>query len=357
MEVLIYNFVFILILGLLLKANTQYSRGKINAFVVLSFISLFVVHTFVDPMTVRDLPFYKDAFNECISLPFYRLKDALWASSMELGFLWYMKFLSLISNNFIIVLIVGSLILLSCYYRTILKYSPYTYVSILLLLVTVFDQSIFVLRQHLAMALLTLSWDSIINKNYRRFGVFIIIAFLLHRTALVFVPLFFLYNIENKRKYILALLIPCLVFGVSYIIILRYFSSLMGRDYSGYIDNVKYGGANYVDFILMSGLLASMVFFMKSAVFERGINKLLLSIISIAVIATFFGVGNSSTGRLFYYYTAIPFILVPNIMKYINNPIVRVGFAVCYIGLYVYVSYLGSAAVYFENMSFLFQTK
>ena len=62
----------------------------------------------------------------------------------------------------------------------------------------------------------------------------------------------------------------------------------MGRDYSGYIDNVKYGGANYVDFILMSGLLASMVFFMKSAVFERGINKLLLSIISIAVIATFF---------------------------------------------------------------------
>ena len=30
MEVLIYNFVFILILGLLLKANTQYSRGKIK---------------------------------------------------------------------------------------------------------------------------------------------------------------------------------------------------------------------------------------------------------------------------------------------------------------------------------------
>lgn len=357
MEILIYNFLFILVLGFILGANTQYSKGRINTFVVLSFVSSFVIHTFVDPMSVSDLPAYKDAFNECRILPFLRLKDGFGAGSMEIGFLWYMKFLSLISNDFIIVLIVSSLIMLCCYYKTILTYSPYTYVSILLLLVTVFDQSIFVLRQHLAMALLTLSWDSIINRNYRRFGVFIIIAFLLHRTALVFVPLYFLYNIENKKKYILALLISCLVFGFSYIIILRYFSSLMSRDYSGYIDNVRYEGANYVDFILMSGLLASMLFFMKSAVFERGINKLLLSIISIAVIASFFGVGNSSTGRLFYYYTAIPFILVPNIMKYINNPIVRVGYAVGYIGLYVYVSYLGSAAVNFENMSFLFLPK
>lgn len=357
MEILIYNFLFILVLGFILGANTQYSKGRINTFVVLSFVSSFVIHTFVDPMSVSDLPAYKDAFNECRILPFLRLKDGFWAGSMEIGFLWYMKFLSLISNDFIIVLIVSSLIMLCCYYKTILTYSPYTYVSILLLLVTVFDQSIFVLRQHLAMALLTLSWDSIINRNYRRFGVFIIIAFLLHRTALVFVPLYFLYNIENKKKYILALLISCLVFGFSYIIILRYFSSLMSRDYSGYIDNVRYEGANYVDFILMSGLLASMLFFMKSAVFERGINKLLLSIISIAVIASFFGFGNSSTGRLFYYYTAIPFILVPNIMKYINNPIVRVGYAVGYIGLYVYVSYLGSAAVNFENMSFLFLPK
>lgn len=128
----------------------------------------------------------------------------------------------------------------------------------------------------------------------------------------------------------------------------------MSRDYSGYLYNARYEGANYVDFILMSGLLASMLFFMKSAIFERGINRLLLSIISIAVIATFFGVGNSSTGRLFYYYTSIPFILVPNIMRYINNQIVRVGFAVCYIGLYVYISYFGSSATFFENMSFLF---
>lgn len=357
MEVLIFNFIFILILGLILKANTQDSRGRINAFVVLSFVSLFTVHAFVDPMSSVDLPNYEDAYVECMSLPFYKLKDASWTSSMEIGFLWYMKLLSLISDDFIIVLIASSLIMLGCYYRTILRYSPYTYISILFLLVTVFDQSLFVLRQHLAMALLTLSWDSIINKKLLRFCAFVFVAFLLHRTALVFIPLFFLYNIENKKKYVAALLISCLVFAVSYFFLLQYFTSLMSRDYSGYLYNARYEGANYVDFILMSGLLASMLFFMKSAIFERGINRLLLSIISIAVIATFFGVGNSSTGRLFYYYTSIPFILVPNIMRYINNQIVRVGFAVCYIGLYVYISYFGSSATFFENMSFLFLSK
>ena len=78
--------------------------------------------------------------------------------------------------------------------------------------------------------------------------------------------------------------------------------------------------------------------------------------IFIAVVASFFGVGNSSTGRLFYYYSATPFILVPNIMKY-NNQVVRAGFAICCIGLYVYVSYFGLTIINFEDMSFLFWKK
>lgn len=354
MDLLIGNFVFILVLGLILRANTQSSAGQINVFVVLSFVTLFIVHTFVDPMSVKDLPFYKEAFNECKELPFFRIKDGFWAESMEIGFLWYMKILSLISDKFIIVLIFNSLILLCCYYRTILIYSPYTYVSILFLLVTVFDQSIFVLRQHLAMALLTLSWNSILNKDYCKFGVFLVIAFSLHRTSLVFLPLIFLYNIKGNKKFVFVLLASCIVLAFSYFLLLQYVSSLMQHDYSGYINNVKYGGANYVDFFLMSGLLISMVFFMRSAVFEKGINRLLLSIISIAVMASFFGVGNSATGRLFYYYTAIPFILVPNIMKYIKNKFVRIGFAASYIGIYAYISYWGSTIVNFDGISFLF---
>lgn len=357
MEILIGNFVFIAILGLALKANMQDSEGKINAFVVLSFISLFVVHTFVDPMTFRDLPFYKEAFAECINLPFNRIKDGFWAESMEIGFLWYIKCLSFFSKEFIVVLAASSLIMLFCYYKTTLTYSPYTYISILLLLVTVFNQSIFVLRQHMAMALLTLSWGAIINKNYQRFFFFILIAFLLHRTSLVYVPLIFLYNIESNKKFVITLLLSCVIFAFSYFFVLQYFTSFMERDYSGYLQNTRYAGANYVVFFLMSGLFISMLFFMKRAVFEKGINRLLLSIISIAVIASFFGVGNSSTGRLFYYYTAIPFILVPNIMKYIKNSLVRTAFAVCCIGLNVYISFLGSSVKNLEGISFLFISK
>lgn len=357
MEVLISHFIIILILGIVMRGYSRSRTGKINAFIVLSFISLFVIHTFVDPMSVKDLPAYKEAFQECINLPFLKIKDGFWSSTMEIGFLWYIKVLSYVSDNFFIVLIVSSLILLCCYYRTILRYSPYTYVSVLLLLVTVFDQSIFVLRQHLAMAFLTLSWDSIINKNYRKFAIFIVIAFLFHRTSLVYAPLIFLYNIDNNRKYVITLLLSCVFFSFFYYGTLQFFTSYMGRDYSGYLFNLKYEGANYVDFFLMSGFLISMLIFMKSAVFEKGINRLLLTIIAIATIASFFGVGNSSTGRLFYYYTAIPFILVPNVMKYINNQLIRVAYATCCIGLYVYVSYFGSTTVNFEGISFLFMPR
>lgn len=357
MEVLISHFIIILILGIVMRANLRSSTGKINAFIVLSFISLFVIHTFVDPMSVKDLPAYKAAFQECINLPLLKVKDGFWASTMEIGFLWYLKVLSYVSDNFIIVLIVSSLILLYCYYRTILRYSPYTYVSILLLLVTVFDQSIFVLRQHLAMAFLTLSWDSIIKKDYRKFAIFIVIAFLFHRTSLVYVPLIFLYNIDNDRKYVITLLLSCVFLSLFYYGALQFIVSYMGRDYSGYLFNSRYEGANYVNFFLMSGFLISMLIFMKSAVFKKGINRLLFTIIAIATIASFFGVGNSSTGRLFYYYTAIPFILVPNVMKYINNQLIRVAYATCCIGLNVYISYFGSTAVNFEGMSFIFMPR
>ena len=71
-------------------------------------------------------------------------------------------------------------------------------------------------------------------------------------------------------------------------------------------------------------------------------------------MGTFFGVGNSSTGRLFSYFTYIPYLLVPVVMKYIKNKLIRVGFATCYLSLYIYISYFGSASIYYEGMKLLF---
>lgn len=298
-------FAFLLFLGLFLRAYSQKSAGKINAFVVISFVILFIVHAFVEVDSLHDLPIYKSAFLEGIKLPYTHLKDGFWAASMEFGFLCYMKTLSFISSDFTIVLIVNTLILLACYYRVILKYSPYVYVSILLLFVTIFGQSLFVLRQHLCMAILTLSWVHIFKKEYVKFGLFLLVAFMLHRTALIYAPLFLLYNIRSNRAFITSIIVTCIIFASSYMLILRYLVSEVGslQGYAGYINNVKYEGANYVSFILMLSLFLTMIYFMRSAIFEHGINRLLFSIICIAVIGSFFGVGNSSTGRLFSYYT------------------------------------------------------
>ena len=314
------------------------------------------MHAFVEVDSLHDLPIYKSAFLEGIKLPYTHLKDGFWVASMEFGFLCYMKTLSFISSDFTIVLIVNTLILLACYYRVILKYSPYVYVSILLLFVTIFGQSLFVLRQHLCMAILTLSWVHIFKKEYVKFGLFLLVAFMLHRTALIYAPLFLLYNIRSNRAFITSIIVTCIIFASSYMLILRYLVSEVGslQGYAGYINNVKYEGANYVSFILMLSLFLTMIYFMRSAIFEHGINRLLFSIICIAVIGSFFGVGNSSTGRLFSYYTYIPYLLVPVVMKYIRNKIVQVGYAAFYLSLYVYISYFGSTSIYYEDLKLLF---
>lgn len=153
---------------------------------------------------------------------------------------------------------------------------------------------------------------SYIQKEYVKFGLFLLVAFMLHRTALIYAPLFLLYNIRSNRVFITSIIVTCIVFATSYMLILRYLVSGLDslQDYAGYINNTRYEGANYVDFILMFSLLLSMLYFMRSAIFEEGINRLLFSIICIAVMGTFFGVGNSSTGRLFSYFTYIPYSIL-----------------------------------------------
>lgn len=348
MAYLIANFCFVIFLGLFSGSYDNKSKN-IKFFMWGSFVLLFIVHSFVKPDSVPDLPNYLDAYEELSYYSFFDLPDSILAYSYELGFLYFMKTISILSTNFTFFLCFFSFILLSCYYKVIREYSPFIFVSILLFLVTIFDQSIFVLRQHLAMAVLLLSWRYIINKDFIRFAFILLIAFSFHVSALVYLPLYFLYNIRNNKKYIVLVMLGCVVMSFAFFSIMEYVGLAVMDNSSTYLYNEKYDGSNYKEAIMMLLLLSSMVFFMRRDVFKPGINRLVFSIMCIGTLGALFGVGISATGRLFAYFTTIPYILVPIVMKYIKNKHIRWSYAVSIILLYSYISYFGTQASCFDS--------
>ena len=316
----------------------------------ISFFMLVILHSIVDADTMPDLPFYSSAFQDIIHYRINELHNSEWILSFEIGYLVFMKIVSFVTSNFNVFLAVSSVIMLSSYYNVIRKFSPNIFVSIVLFLVTIYDQSFFVLRQHLAMSILVLSWDSIIKKEPLKFACLCGLACTMHISAIIYIPLYFLYNIREPKKYVMVILVACVVFASSYFVILEYIGSAVMNNASTYLYNTKYDGSNYNEAIMMTMLIASMLYFMRKRVFEDGINRLLFSFMCIGLVGSFFGVGNSSTGRLFAYYTTIPYMMVPVVMTYIKNRPTKVVYATGVIALYAFVAYFGSQAQNFENM-------
>lgn len=352
MKYIISNFVIIVILGLLFGAQKNDGRYT-KIFMYISFIMMVVLHSIVDAESMPDLPYYKLGFQDVVHYNITELQESFWANQFELGYMVFMKVISFITSNFNVFLAISSIIWLSAYYFAIRKFSPYVFVSILLFLVTIFDQSIFVLRQHLAMAILVLSWDFIIKKEPLKFACLCGLAFTMHVSSIVYAPLYFLYNIRNRRKYMMAILAVCVVFAFSYFLILEYIGSSVMDNASTYLYNEKYDGSNYNSAIMMALLMASMIFFMGKHVFEDGINRLLFSFMCIGLIGSFFGVGNSATGRLYSYFTTIPYMVVPVVMTYIKDKPIKVIYAVGVISLYAFIAYVGSQTHNFDNMKLI----
>lgn len=348
MEILIKNFITCILWGVIIYSIPIKRDIKDRIFLSITFIQLVLVHSLVDYKSLPDLPNYYDAFNRYAKVSFDEIFHVNKVShNFEPGYVVYCKLISYVSTNFNVLLTITSVIMFFCYYKTIERYSAYPFISVLLIIVTTYNQSFFVLRQHLAMSILLLTYPYIINKQIWKYLILCAIAFSIHYSAIVFIPLYFLYNIEDKRKYMISIIIVSVILIFTAFSIFVYFGDLLG--YSGYIDSKKYEGANYTNFFIMLILLGAYIFSLKREVFNQNIQKLIFSIIIIAVVGSLVGVGISGTGRLFYYYTMIPFLLIPNVSRKLSTPSKEI-IIITVISLYAYMCFTSK---YFDNLEYI----
>lgn len=338
MHILIANFIFQLVLGLFC-IYPKPAKAKVKFFVLVSCAVLIYLRTFVDIYSVPDLEPYSWGYEQMLNINFFEIPEAYIydVKISEIGFRYLMKICSLLSSSFTFFLFIYALLWVGGYWDVIRKYSPNVVLSLLLLIVGSFNQSIFVIRQHLAMVVVFLSYKYIIEKKPFMYLFMIALAFSLHQTAIIALPIYFLYHVRGKKKIVLSIVLVAIFLAFSFTFLLQNMGSDMFQDYSFYINSdVK---TNSTGAILVAFELAFYIFTLKRDVFKDGINKVLFLSLVLGLVLSICGIGFNPTSRLVMYYTSVSFLTVPIIASYTKNVLLRNIIIVVFVLLNAYVSY------------------
>ncbi|WP_297905096.1 EpsG family protein [uncultured Parabacteroides sp.] len=320
---------------------------KVRFFYFISFIQLFLLRSYVEPSSIPDLTNYYDWFELTMNFSFIEILRGDLIYLTETGYLLLCKFCSIISESFTFFLSVVSIIWISCYFIYIKKYSPMIMLSVIILLVTEFHQSLFVLRQHLAMAILLLSYPSIIERNLKKFIFISIIAISIHTTALVFIPIYFIYGIiTDSKKFIIAVVLLAFIIFLLFKS-LDFLNLYFGFSYDNYINGARSGRFNLTTFFISSIYFSSYYFFLRNKIFESGINRLITAAMIICILISFFGTSLNITGRLIRYYNPAILLLTPIVATNMNKISLKIIYIVAIVSINIYITFIDGAFIEF----------
>lgn len=345
MDILFGAFITLAIIALLCAEKNNGTRDiKTSLFIIISFITLLFFRTCINIDSLPDLPFYNEGYIQIRNSSF---RDALFGTLYdvkipEIGFRAIMKLVSYISGNFSFFLFCYGIIWLVCYYKVILKYSNYISISIIILFVECYTQSLFVLRQHLAICLVFLSYRAIIERSQAECLLLVLIACLMHQTAIIVLPLYYLYGVKSKNRLTFTLVVSGIILYISFAILLSFVGNTLIQDYMSYVDSdIK---ANYSGVIIILILFIPYILCLKEHIWDNGINRLLFITLALGLIFLLCGVGYNPTSRLAMYFSNVAFLSIPKTMSYIRNPVLKYGYLIMYLILATYITFWGSSS-------------
>lgn len=186
-----------------------------------------------------DTETYRILFDIISNTDFTSILSGSYASTMEIGYALFMKICSLIINDYYFFQVVYSIIYCSLFARFILKETDNIYIGVVVFLgIGLFELPFNLARQILAVALVSNGWISFKNRNWKSLVLFMILAFLCHKTAILFTIVYILYFFRNNKLFIR--LTPFIIA----ILVLTYekwikFGEVIFGGYGNYYSNMK----------------------------------------------------------------------------------------------------------------------
>lgn len=164
------------------------------------------------------------------------------------------------------------------------------------------------IRQGIAIGFCFYSLTFVFERKPIKFAILVLFSALFHSTALVFLPVYFLWSKDgklNKWKRIVAIFA-----GFLFIYGLDYFIEIIGGRYSGYTSEVF--GTNFTFWVMLMWTIIFVVFRIALLKVDPR-NELLILIFTVGTILQILGFTNAFTKRIGEYFLVSQCLLLPQL--------------------------------------------
>lgn len=290
-------------------------KNRENVFLIVAFIEMLLF------LGLRDITIGTDLKNY---IPYFNIiKQAKWNNlfilKLEKGYILLNKIISIFGNeNFF--LFVVAIITLSGVYFSIKRFSKNYFFSVFIFITFQFYIFQFSgLRQAIAFSIVLMSLKYIQERKLFKFIITIIIASTFHKTAIIFIPA---YWITKNKITIKSIAIFLVTFILLYIVKGQILMLITKYIYSTYDVSKTAGG--YIMLVLLFGIF---IFFTlirnKNAEFDKN-NDIWFNMLMIAILIQSLASVQGNIARLTMYYSYSLLFLIPNVVHNIEKSNQRV---------------------------------
>lgn len=253
---------------------------------------------------------------------FYRVLNGIDFDRFEYGYLAIVKLTQRFTDNAFVLLFVLSFLFIYFTFRAIKEQSPDILFSVLLLFVTrYFFISMNVVRQFLSMAIALYSMKYILRKQKKKFLFGMFIAFSIHYMAILFLPVYFVYD---KKIDIKKFILYGVTAGIIILVLKNIVFIILANTRFGNADRYEYAGVKFTLFTIMLNALICFSFYIQfNKVNGDPRYRLYLNIELIAMIISLFIGTIPAMERVYWIYSFPLIISIPYCIKREDHPILR----------------------------------
>lgn len=221
------------------------------------------------------------------------------------------------------------------------------FLLIFLFLMQPFTVGLNIIRQTIAVSISFVNFENIYSKNFKKFLLLLFLAISFHTTAIVTLPMYFLYSKNSRQSYswksILIVLISIILFSnIQYFFPMLSSLSFLGK-YSSYLSSTTTVGSN-TSLLLKLMIIAFILLFKKRLEQHDEKNAFLILLLVISLCLELTGFFSAFIKRLSMYYYSIPSILllsqIPIIAKNSRNKLALYLGIITYAVLLFLISYV-----------------
>ena len=189
---------------------------------------------------------------------FYRILEGNKFDKFEYGYYLLCKLIQLFTKNVFWVFAITAIIFVGFTYKAIYELSDNIVISIIMLLLTRnFFISMNVVRQFIAISILTYAIKYIIKKDLKKYIIFILLAMSFHASSIIFLPIYFIGKIKIPPRKLFGLaILDLVIFGVAAGELIRL---LQSTKYEKLLIKYEVCGLNFTIFHIVLNVLILIV--------------------------------------------------------------------------------------------------